>query len=43
MGVGTGSDGLLHWKLQGNEIMVEKEGMGIDKGNDICGKGASLC
>ena len=40
---GTGSEGLLDWNLQGNEIMVEREGMGIGKGKFIWGNGTSLC
>ena len=42
VGIGTGSESLLDWKLQGNEIMVEREVMGIGKERYIGGNSASL-
>ena len=37
VGIGTGSESLLDLKLQGNEIMVEREVMGIEKERYIGG------
>ena len=41
VGIGTGGESLLDWKLQGNEIMVEREVMGIGKERYIGGNSAS--
>ena len=40
--IGTDSESLLDWKLQGNEIMVKREEMGIGKERYIGGNSASL-
>ena len=42
MDIGTCSESLLDWKLQGNEIMAEREVMGIGKERYIGGNSASL-